>query len=501
MAITKLRLQQIQDEVADFAKTAIPASHAADPETLHGMLQNLQKTIEMRFGADAIHADGIYKNADIGKVVEFGSGVTADATIKHLGTGKLVLSGAAEMELTADGSQKIAAASQDIDVVGGIVENAGSLTAEYGAASSISTSAGDLDLLAAGVMDVDGAGVEIDSSVAAHVKAAGGNLQLSSSAQASVEGATLLLDSEGAATFDIEGALTETAASKDADYVGAMSFTAGATSEFVATAGDVLVKSDAGDFIGNAGAKMMLNASNELSASAEGMELLANGGPFQASGAFMGLTSDSQMELTASADFSLDAGLIDIDTDGVAHILAGGIFDIAGSELELSASGTHIRFDDGYRADAGLVAYYNDGIKLADSDADWTSFQDAFGEKSILKAISEAAAGSATAVRAVFKLSANATLDPVTNDVKIFERYGSLATTYGPGSSWTSANEAYPVGTEYTADELDFAVEVYVNGQRLAQSEDFTIDLNSGDMDVSIKFALEQDDVVEVVIK
>lgn len=500
MAITKLRLQQIQDEVADFAKTAIPASHAADPETLHGMLQNLQKTIEMRFGADAIHADGIYKNADIGKVVEFGSGVTADATIKHLGTGKLVLSGAAEMELTADGSQKIAAASQDIDVVGGIVENAGSLTAEYGAASSISTSAGDLDLLAAGVMDVDGAGVEIDSSVAAHVKAAGGNLQLSSSAQASVEGATLLLDSEGAASFDIKGALTEAAASKDADYVGAMSFNAGATSEFVTTAGDIDIDA-AGELDLDAGAKMMLTAVNELSASAVGMELLATTGAFQASGDFMGLTSVSQMELTASSDFTLDAGLIDIDTDGVAHILAGGAFDIAGSELELSASGTHIRFDDGYRADAGLVAYYNDGIKLADSDADWTSFQDAFGEKSILKAISEAAAGSATAVRAVFKLSANATLDAVTNDVKIFERYGSLATTYGPGSSWTSANEAYPVGTEYTADELDFAVEVYVNGQRLAQSEDFTIDLNSGDMDVSIKFALEQDDVVEVVIK
>jgi hypothetical protein len=499
MAITKLRLQQIQDEVADFAKASIPANHAADPETLHGMLQNLQKTIEMRFGADAIHADGIYKNADIGKIAEFGSGVTADASIKHLGTGKLILSGAGSMDLTADGAQTIAAASQDIDVVGAIAENAGSLTAVYGAASSISTSAGDLDLLAAGVMDVDGAGVEIDSSVAAHVKAAGGALVLSSSAQASVEGATLLLDSEGAATFDIEGALTETAASLSAVYVGAMNLEAGAASELKTTAGDLRIDAFAG-----------------LSGSGENVWLSASAAMENKAG-YYSVLSASDIEMTAvnktealSGAWTVDAVSFDADFTAASHLIAAGAgatMEVAGASLELSASADFIRLDDAFRADASLPAYYDNGIKLADSASDWTSFEAAFGNKSILKAISEAAAGSATAARFIGVVGANG-VSLGDQCMKSTDVTWTKGTASAVQASYTSAS--YAVGSEYTAAELDFACEVYVNGQKLVQTADFRItdgaatpgDYNgAGTMDIEFTFDLEEADVVEVIIK
>ena len=54
MAITKLRLQQIQDEVLDFGDSATSyaelGSFEAAPETLHDIMRNLVENLNHRFG-------------------------------------------------------------------------------------------------------------------------------------------------------------------------------------------------------------------------------------------------------------------------------------------------------------------------------------------------------------------------------------------------------------------------------------------------------------------
>ena len=529
MAITKLRLQQIQDEVADFAKANIPANHTADPETLHGMLQNLQKTVEMRFGADAIAAGGIYAAATQGQIAEFGAGVANDASIKHLGSGKLILDAAANLDVVSaaelkldsatlnqdvsgdadilvGGAMALGAESQAITVTNAIVEGAGSFAGTYGAASSLETSAGNLSLTAFAVLDQEGAGVEIDSSVAGYFKAAGGNLELSSSAEASLKGQNLVIDAHAA--------ITETAASKDADYVGAMSFSAGATSEFIATAGDMNVKSEAGDFVGHAGAKMLLTADAALSASAIGMELKGNTGYMQISSDGINVASGADIDMAAAnkteaytANWTVDAVDFDLDASGEAHLISVDALLAKGSELELKASTTHIRFEDGYRAGATLDAYYANGVKLADQSSDWESYQAAFGNKSLLKAIAESAAGSATAARFIGVVGAS----EVAASAQCMKSANVVwSKSSGSTASAAYASASYVVGSEFTASELDFSTEVYVNGQKLVQTADFRITdgavtpadyAGAGTMDIEFTFKLEENDVVEIIIK
>lgn len=97
---------------------------------------------------------------------------------------------------------------------------------------------------------------------------------------------------------------------------------------------------------------------------------------------------------SATADFlngaTFDSGGTAInvgDTAGQIDSAAGlTLLTAAGGDLRLDAAG-EVRFDDGYRASSTWVG---DHVPLADSAAEWTAYKTAFGEVSLLNAITQA---------------------------------------------------------------------------------------------------------------
>jgi len=448
MAITKLRLQQIQDEVADFAKSEIVESHVADPETLHGLLHNLQKTFEMRFGADAIHSDGIYKNADLGKVAHFGAAQDADLLIKHENESRNI-----EIQ-----SAQHANVSADKDVVLAATENI-QLDATLSLSASANTSAWleagtTMTLLAQGAMTIDA-------------------------------NDSLVIDVEGAVDFDGD--------SLDADFVGAASIVAGAASELKVT--------------GN----LELSSSAEMDVNANSLDLDTSAGASIVAGTSMELSASGAMDVSAGVFTGTFNGGFSIAGSAASDIIVAEVLDIAGTSLELSASSTHIQFDDAYNTFTS--GYYAGGVKLAE-EGDWASYEAAVGEKSILKAIAEAAGGSANSGRYV--------ADAAAQDI---DGENTTAQQLIAGQSFSAVGTAaQTLGTldgNYTANELAAKVEVYVNGMRLrggafvgdmsANPPAYDYCLTNGTagsafadagttFDIKLAFALEEDDVVEIVV-
>jgi hypothetical protein len=543
MAITKLRLQQIQDEVADFGAANL-ANHNAAPDTLHDIMKNLTRNLKRRFGTEGVNGIENYygQEAAHGTLAHYASGEAVDLLIKHeaaaqkiamesagaisadaagliglTSTGgnveadanksftavageKVELSAGTELTASADTHMLISVGGdQAVSVTGNISEAAVEFLGDYtgkfeifgDAASAIMTSVGNINieaeaasviLSASATLDGNATDIDLDASDSASIVAGGtgefkaDGLLLSSSLGANLEAHAVIVVKAGS-IVDMD------AEALDADFLQAMNMTSNASSKFEVLGATSDFNLEAGqDLSAIAGRDIQMAATADLSASAAGIWVEATAGGLQLSGAAWIAASDSTLEATSSDEMLLKS---------------------TASFIDISAEGSFLRFDDSYRAAATLDAYYADGIKLAENASDWEDWQAAFGNKPLLKAISEAAAGSEYSARFVGVVTA-----AVAADTEALSSASISFTKYTAGATAAYTAGAHTVA-DYTAAEMDYAVEVYVNGQRLAQTTDFEVMDGSGvafadagtSMDVQIKFALEVDDRVEVVIK
>jgi len=548
MAITKLRLQQIQDEVSDFAAAEL-ANHNASPETLHDTMKNLTRNLKRRFGTEgAGQIENYYgQEAAHGTLAHYASGEAVDLLIKHEAAAqKIMIDAAGAIEESAGSSFKaealagdmdldasadvlvdagaeiklaavshitasaggdmdlVVAGAQSVAVTGAIVETGASMDADYtgaysvyaGAASDIKTSTGALTLeaesgnlvaTAFATMDLNSVDFDVDASGTASIiavstgeyKAAG--LELSSSVNTEIKANGNINNSAGA-VFAVN------AESYDGNIIKGLAIDTGEAAAITVATGNLSLVTSADDISANSAGSMFLQAASVLSASAEGIEIEANAGALQLKGAFVLADSDSQIEATAADEMLLKS------TSGF---------------IDLSAEGSFLRFDDSFRAlnttgEFASGGYYEDGIKLADNQQDWLDWEAAFGNKPLLKAIAEAASGNSSSARFVGTVNAAFAGGEVLKSSNV----DYMKLTAGAASDLTGASASHTVA-DYTAAEMDYSVEVYVNGQRLAQTEDFEVTDGSTaaftdggtTMDVNIKFALEADDVIEVIVK
>lgn len=144
---------------------------------------------------------------------------------------------------------------------------------------------------------------------------------------------------------------------------------------------------------------------------------------------------------TAGTTINIGVTANQIDAGGVLTIASGGAAD-----LSLVAA-LELNFTDSYRA--GSTWSLTDGITLADSSAEWSAFETAFGEVSLLNAITQASTGSSH--RYVWAVAtANVNED---TDVSGPSNDGNLDVDLGDLSAGTFT------------DDNDY--EWYLNGQRL----------------------------------
>ena len=223
-------------------------------------------------------------------------------------------------------------ASEDNDAISSFyVEASGAVDLKAGATSSFAVSSGDLDLSAAGDVDIDGATVNIDASGAMSLGASAasdftvsGDLTL----QASGAGSDLYLKS--ADVLDME------AASLDADFTGAASIRAGSASEFYANANLTIESAGAGI--------TDLKSAVEVQVSTALFDVNASGAiEMDAAAASRLATSAGDLDIAAFANLDLDGASVDIDASGAVSIGAGAAsdFTVAGN-LVLESTGAGI---------------------------------------------------------------------------------------------------------------------------------------------------------------
>jgi hypothetical protein len=437
MAITKLRLQQIQDEVTDFAVGTAAFADANDVSTgtLHAVMNNLAHAMERRFG---IKQDA---GADIGNMLnsEHAEGVlahhnsAAELLIKQEGLADIRVEGGKEIKVSANDHLSASSAIGDV---------------------AIASLSKNIDMYAKEII-------------------------------------------RGTADLDVELFA----------IAGAGKFHADQSMEVKSLSSSVLVEAGAGARMEAKGGELRLSSSSEIwSEATTAINLSSATGYYNAS---FGGNADWTIGGAATMDVE---GKLFLDTADEMELLAVANLSASAARIALEAGTAEIRFDDGFNTDPALDAYYSDGINLADSAGDWVAFQDAFGNKSLLKAISEAAAGSEGAARFVGTVTT-----AISSGTELIQNAGVTYVKYTPSSKSAAAAGSAPhalatapaTASTYSVEELDFAVDVYVNGQRLKQTEDFSITDGSNaafadtglNMDVKLTFALEADDVVEIVVK
>ena len=98
MAITKLRLQQIQDEAADFAN----ASYETAPETLQDIMKNLAHNLGQRFGTADVSDKNYWKEEATAGVLASRNDA-AELLIKQAGAANIKIEGAQQIQALATG--------------------------------------------------------------------------------------------------------------------------------------------------------------------------------------------------------------------------------------------------------------------------------------------------------------------------------------------------------------------------------------------------------------
>ena len=171
------------------------------------------------------------------------------------------------------------------------------------------------------------------------------------------------------------------------------------------------------------------------------------------------------------------------NTAGLNHLILSDIFcagEYAMTDVNTPGSGTPVW--------EGL------GIPLSMASDEWYQFREAFGEVSLLNAITQASSGStdsfyieAELLQDISAARANPDIfSDMGNDLDVKDAQGT-AVNSAPSMSGTTSQE-----------ELESRIEVYVNGQRMAINGDFTPDLSSGSLDLQFTFDLEVGDMIIV---
>lgn len=518
--ISKLRLGQIQDESDDFAAASV--SHVAAPETLHDMLANLAVNMENRFGAAqsnlaianqlvAIHDAGtlarrndgndiLVKQEDTSKAIRFES---ADAIS---GSAVNVMMEASSLyDVRAENYGMVAntdffmlgSDSSFIELDGPAADlsfkssgTGGNVKIE--AAGLISGSASEFRMDASTKIDMDAPAVEINGSATAHVIADSGAARFES-LQANVE-------IQAGLELDID------AASKDENITGDEVILVGGTRTETVT-GDVGITFSAKKIESVTG-KVEETYSADYDKTVTGASLLSFGNVTETGKAYDVTGESMAAEYTAAAGYELiaSAGPMSFLADGAGEfssksdLLLEGDYSatatLAGGELFLSASASHLNLDDAWRSSKSIGGTYAEGIELAASAQVWTDFEATFGEVSLLEAVRTAALGGTpdaadyvwTVTTGGAKAVAEASAEKYTNGGN-----SSIAATILSGFE-------HPC-TDLDGDEISRSCAVFLNGQKLALNEDYTLDTSVADkVKVEIDFDLELGDIVVVEI-
>lgn len=179
---------------------------------------------------------------------------------------------------------------------------------------------------------------------------------------------------------------------------------------------------------------------------------------------------------------NLDAN-VDLKTGGVLTLRGGNLTGSVGA-VAVRLSGSTLEFADQHMAGTWTDA----GISLADSSAEWQSFKNVFGERSIISAISAGASGFGDGLH-LYKVS-SAQSGPVT-------LAGSSLTRPG-GTTFTNSYLATPASTR------NENIRMYLNGQLLVSksfdSVDYDYDIAWDGSEVTFRFDFDVDDTISAVI-
>lgn len=169
-----------------------------------------------------------------------------------------------------------------------------------------------------------------------------------------------------------------------------------------------------------------------------------------------------------SNDFSAGATINSGGTRPIAVGVTDGVISSTAGDLRILGTG-ELYLDDGNQA--GSTWAQTDGIKLSDTTAEWDAFETAFGEVSLLSAITTAYS-SQVRTRVNATLTANVTAN---NDVN------------GPGTAHNNTDvDLAPF------DQVTFAtdVDVYLNGELLRPTDDVVAGGTPADGDLQFTFNL-----------
>lgn len=155
MAIkSRIRLNQIQDEVGDLAVGQGGNSNGYGSEAnLQDVLLNLSDMIERRFGADSLdgtsaladkYGNLFNEQADLGGAIVYAFGRQDDLVIRNNGGGAIDIDAAAEVEIDAGGALSMeAAAASDLTITDGGLTISSTATAD--AQDMVISQIGDFD--------------------------------------------------------------------------------------------------------------------------------------------------------------------------------------------------------------------------------------------------------------------------------------------------------------------------------------------------------------------
>ena len=611
MAIkSRLRLNQIQDEVADLAVGGTHVnSTTTDAANLQHVLLNLSNYLERRFGIDKLSgAQGAaqkYSNLfaeeqDEGGAIVYATDRAADLVIRHNASGQAIdidAAGTIDMDSVGVLNAASAAAGDSAGDTGQIANNAVYIQASAGGIGLDSSS--DMNLLAGSDFFLDATdSINLETSGGSIV--AGSELADEQSITFGESGSVLFQLSKSASGADekikmsSQGSGTAAAVASHSDAAIAITsaggFSVSAAENYAAFAsGDMHVESSAGDiFVGETAAstkKIQLGestiaelghvqltraataANSTINVSSQGKALLksiantstvdpstpgsaalavhavaggvgiesemADGMAIVLNASQGGIQAYSNIatswDLADSADGNEEASLY-LEASGAVYLAstasdaengsmlfkAGGAATTAGTVEALNASygsdelATVIDelasatqpdlmcFDDANRSGWS----FKDGIPLSLHSGDWTDFEDAFGEVSLLRALVLSGAGASDAFYHEIEI---ATAVSSGDDVYSGTLADDLANTNN-GDIIISDNEelivtAVPtISSSTDLAELKDRVEVYVNGQRMALRGDcdVTIDAGNSAFELAFDFDLEIGDVIVV---
>lgn len=281
--------------------------------------------------------------------------------------------------------------------------------------------------------------------------------------------------------------------------------------EFVALT-EARIQSFSTDVVGEAAVHVSMSAGSDIRMTAgANLEATFISGNYIGTGDFLlDMSKEAQIEANDMVRLVNDDGKRRLEVDSLAQkirleelegnmelatAISGSFISSGELRLEAASTGDKLRFDDGNRDTSDYLQGY---IALSDTTADWNDFYAAFGEVSLLKGIHLASLGGTTdAADYIF------TIDTVSGDqmVKVDDANGAAAST--PQAATAALPCAYLDNKEVLRQ-----VSVYLNGQKLALGDDYTIahtaesSAGANDQEFAITYlpTLEDGDIVVVEV-